>query len=421
MRDLILFASPRPPLPLDSGGIIRIQRLAEGLSKAFDVVFVTFERGPGSGWPPVSEADIRGVLPDAEVVLVPGLGSPRVGDWPRRRTQARSLLGPSSWTWAPYRRPAFADALRALTRSRRPALVHFDDPILGFAAPIAGPVNVLATQNVEHRIIRSQSAGASVRRRAVNAVEWRKVRREERAAWRSVDLCVAVSDLDAAAMLAGGARRATVCPGGTDPVDSLPLPARDPSEPLRILFVGTGVYPPNARGVAWFVREVLPRIRERTDAVLDVVGRPPEHPVQAPGVTYAGSVPSLQPYYERCHLTVAPIFEGSGTRMKIIEAMAYGRPVVSTELGAEGLPVRPGEHYVQADEPADFARAVLEVSDAYAAPAERLTGMVDAARAAVSFAFWPNVVGGLAETYREEIERARGGVAPRSEATSLPS
>ena len=115
----------------------------------------------------------------------------------------------------------------------------------------------------------------------------------------------------------------------------------------RIVLVG-GILVTLARGV-----------QARVPAEFDVVKYPPERPVTADGVRYIGPVASVEEWYERAHVAVVPVFEGSGTRLKIVEAMAKGRPVVSTRLGAEGLPIQAPKHYHQADDSEGFAAAIL--------------------------------------------------------------
>jgi polysaccharide biosynthesis protein PslH len=414
MRDTIIFAAPRAPHPLDTGAAIRVHRLATGLSGAFDVTFLTYRHHPDSPLHRTRE-ELREVLGEMKVVMVPEV--PLLpSEAARRWGELRSLFSPHSWTWRHYHLSRFRETAGSLARERAAALIHFDDPTVALPGKVPELINVLAAHNVEYRVIKGESAGASLRRKVVNAVEWRKLRREERSVWRSMDLCLAVSEVDAGAMRAGGARRVGICPVGTDPVERAPLPRRAPGEPLEILFVGVGEYPPNARGIAWFVSNVMPLIGAETPASFKVVGRPPPKRVEGPGVTYVGSVPELRPWYERAHVVVVPIFEGSGQRQKIVEAMAYGRPVVSTPLGAEGLPVVAGEHYVEAAEPTAFAQAVVQLGRGCEAPEGELASMLEAARGAIEYAFWPNVVGDLIERYRGEIARARGEAAEKSAA-----
>ena len=260
-----------------------------------------------------------------------------------------------------------------------------------------------APHNVESTIARQEAASQRGYGRIWHEAEWRKLRALERRALRRSQLCLAVSDADARALARAGARHVAVCPNGTDPVQRLAPPTRDDADPLRIVFVGAGIYPPNERGIAWFVRDVLPLVQARVHATLDVVGNPPQQPVQAPGVTYVGRVAEVRGWYERAHVAIVPVFEGSGTRLKIIEAMALGRPLVSTRLGAEGLPISSPKHYLQADDSAAFAAALLEVARWCSVGDERLASMLTSARTAAEPLFWPRIVERLCELYRGAI------------------
>ena len=131
----------------------------------------------------------------------------------------------------------------------------------------------------------------------------------------------------------------------------------------NILFVGALYYAPNADGICYFVEQVLPIVQEMTNGsvTLRVVGADPPRRVtqlaQNPSVTIHPNVPAVAPFYEKANLCIVPLRVGSGTRIKILEAFSYRRPVVSTHLGAEGLAVKDGEQLLLADEPEAMARA----------------------------------------------------------------
>jgi len=133
----------------------------------------------------------------------------------------------------------------------------------------------------------------------------------------------------------------------------------------RLLFVGALYYSPNADGICWFSERVLPILREMAGAPvsLQVVGADPLRSVtrlaRDPAVTIHANVPSVAPFYHGSDLCIVPLRAGSGTRIKILEAFSFRRPVVSTPLGAEGLAVTDGEHLLLADEPEAMARACL--------------------------------------------------------------
>jgi glycosyltransferase involved in cell wall biosynthesis len=147
-----------------------------------------------------------------------------------------------------------------------------------------------------------------------------------------------------------------------------PGPSWNPALPPgpHVLFVGRLDYRPNREAVEWFVVEVLPIIRRsRPDVRVRVVGPGAVHldPAVAECVDAVGAVGELAEHYAWSRICVAPLFTGSGTRVKILEAMSFGRPVVATTLGAEGIDVRPGVDLLVADDPHTFAEACVSVLD----------------------------------------------------------
>lgn len=135
----------------------------------------------------------------------------------------------------------------------------------------------------------------------------------------------------------------------------------------KVVFVGAMGYPPNVDGAIFFCTEILPRLRTRADKPVDVtiVGFNPAPEVtvlgEIEGVTVTGGVPEVGPYYGDADLSVVPIRFGGGTRIKILEALMLGRPVVSTTIGAEGLDFRDGKEIMIADEALAFAEACAKL------------------------------------------------------------
>lgn len=157
--------------------------------------------------------------------------------------------------------------------------------------------------------------------------------------------------------------RIEVVPNGVDTESLKPLPA---SEAKELLFVGSLSYLPNVEGIVFFTREVLPELKIRFPELRClIVGRTPAPVLKSldgiNGVELVGEVPDLEPYYRRAAVCVVPIRAGSGTRLKILEAMAYGRPVVSTCLGCEGLDVENRKHVLIADRPREMTDAIIEL------------------------------------------------------------
>lgn len=395
-RPAVIFVTHRPPLPLDTGARIRAHRLATGLARRCDVTLVTYADGPTFDETTTTREELAQAMPGVQLHLVPYAGHPPAG-------LRRNLLGRDSASYGHHARSGLADALAELT-ARGPAVLHLDDPGAGIAGEhVRATVKAFAPHNVEHRIIKEIAEDRPALQRLPLIAEWRRIRREERRLYRACDLCVAVSEIDAAEMGAHGARRVEVVPNGADAAEASPWRPPAEHEPVRLLFVGTGSYWPYALGLSWFVREVMPRLRAAGPVHFDVVGAPPERPVTAPDVTYHGRVPEVQSFYDRAHALVIPVFQGSGTRLKVVEAGVLGRPVISTALGAEGLPVAPGRHYLRAEDPAGFADRVL----ALRRDADVVRGMIAEAQRALEPFLWPRIADGLAAVYEAALQSTR--------------
>jgi glycosyltransferase involved in cell wall biosynthesis len=188
------------------------------------------------------------------------------------------------------------------------------------------------------------------------------------------------------------------------------------SDPHGIVFTGSMDWLPNEDAIRYFTARILPQIRERIpDATLTVVGRNPypglvELSQKDPGITVTGRVDDVRPYMERAAVYVVPLRIGGGTRLKIYEAMAMEKPMVSTTVGAEGLPLEHGVELLIADTPDLFADSVIKLlTDGVAARemAERAARMVRE-----KFG-WKEVAQRFAEICEETVRRHR-------EKTSLP-
>lgn len=202
---------------------------------------------------------------------------------------------------------------------------------------------------------------------AYSLIQWRKLVGYERRVCREADRVAAVSEADAAALrrLLPGLDVAVV-PNGVDltflrpdVVPPLPGMAR-----AALVFTGKMDYRPNVDAVLWFADAVLPLILQQApDAHFYVVGQQPHARLARlaahPAVTLTGRVPDVRPYIAGAGVYVVPLRIGGGTRLKVLEAMAMGRPIVSTRLGCDGFAFTDGQEVAFADEPATFAAAVL--------------------------------------------------------------
>jgi glycosyltransferase involved in cell wall biosynthesis len=382
----VIFATHRPPWPLDNGARIRTARLAQGLSRSLELTLVTFDSGPAWDEATAGRAELEALVPRAQIELVRFVRAP-----------AATFGTTASAAWGTYDTPELRAALARLVAERPGAVLHLDSPGAGLAGlGLAPGRTVYSAHNIEHQVWRDVARRRPAAQRGYVEVEWRKIELEERRCWQGADLCLAVSDVDAATMRAGGGRRVEVCPNGADPCDPLPPAGLGHADPVRLVFVGFAGYWPYEHGLAWLAQEVIPLARARAPMTLDVVGEAPANPVQAPGLTYHGRVDDVTPFYAMAHALVIPMFEGSGTRLKAVEAAFLGRPVVSTALGVEGLPLRPDEHYLRAETAQEWAAAIERLRTDGA----EVAAMAERARDAVADLEWPRISERLAATYR---------------------
>ena len=245
---------------------------------------------------------------------------------------------------------------------------------------------------------------------AYSAIQMLKLGRYERRILVAADGVAAVSEADAGALRrqAPGAIPEVVTNGVDlaiyDPAATYPDPfpnAGPHSAGLHLVFTGKMDFRPNIDGVQWFVDRVLPRLRvAHPDLGFWIVGRNPHPRLGAmagrPGVTITGAVPDVRPYLAHAQLYVVPLLAGGGTRLKILEALAMARPVVSTRLGAEGFPVVDGQHLALADTSEEFAGLCLDLLD----KPEKAAAMGLAGRAFVETSYsWERVVPRLEHLY----------------------
>jgi glycosyltransferase involved in cell wall biosynthesis len=269
---------------------------------------------------------------------------------------------------------------------------------------------VLFTHNVEATIWKRHYEVA--RNPLWKAMCWREYRATARAERRYLNLAdhilaVSNTDRDMFARLIKPTK-ITVIPTGVD-VDFF-RPAVEAEKSNTMVFTGSMDYLPNEDGIAYFVREIFPQIRNRIpDATLVVVGRRPSPRLLAlakttEGVQVTGTVEDIRPYVGRGSIYIVPLRVGSGTRLKIFEAMAMGKAVVSTSIGAEGLPVQPGRDIVIADRPDEFASAVVEL---LRDPVRR-TELGRAAHDLVTKQYSWDSVGQYFESVLESLSKTRG-------------
>ena len=349
----ILVLSPYVPYPPSFGGSVRIYHLIRQLSRRHAVHLLTYREEAGGG-------DLQGLAPYCKTITV----VPRVvAD--KRRQQWLSLLSPRSFQWRFHTSRAMQAAIDRVTREQRIdwILVEFSQ-MAGFRFPQGVPV-VLDEHNVEFDALdRMAGREGGAFRKGFNRIEAAKFRREELAAARAAALTLVTSgrDGDLLRQHAPGLRTAVIT-NGVD-CDYFARPA-GPRQPDSAVFVGATHYFPNEDGVLFFARELHARICAARPGFrfTAVGGRPPPSLTALRSETFAvtGFVDDVRPHMWESSVFVVPLRMGGGTRFKVVEAMAAGVPVVSTRLGAEGIPAVDGRDLLLADTPEDFSAAVVRV------------------------------------------------------------
>lgn len=358
----VLFVAKRFPYPADTGGKIRTARLLEQLSKRLDITLISnVEPGKDDRY----LTDVHKLCARFEPVpwRETRKGTPRFYAQVLRRLSSRYPVSVAGDYF-----PPLAKRIRAcLARDRYDLLVcDFVQPSVNLDREIDCPV-LLFQHNVESMIFERHARTApNPWLRSFWRSQWRKMERFEREACGRFAGVVSVSEADRTLFAERfGARRAFAIPTAVDAEYFQPGTA--PAVDGHLVFTGSMDWLPNEDAVLFFADEILPRVSARAPGTtFTIVGRSPSARLRRRlagrrEVTITGRVDDVRPYLDSAAVFVIPLRIGGGTRIKAYEAMAMAKPVVSTPIGTEGLPVRDGEHVILAEGAEAFASAVVEL------------------------------------------------------------
>ncbi|HSN13097.1 MAG TPA: glycosyltransferase [Anaeromyxobacteraceae bacterium] len=363
----LLFVTLFPPSPPTFGAQRRIDGLMRGLARENRVSCVSLINDDYD--PRAAEEALRGYCD--QVILVPSAPD-RGGPWKRGR-QLLSLASAHSFERSVFTSAALQRALDSILARTAFDVVtvealHLWNHFVRQAPPGAPPPRVVLDEhNIEHDLGRqSMEASTGVRRR-YQSVNWPKIRREEVSAWRGADGVTFTSHDDLArARSIFPAVRAAVIPNAVD-LDHFGPGVSGADDGRTLLFFGAMDYFPNQDGMRWFMAEVWPRLlRRRPDARLKVLGRHPSaelRALQGPSIEVVGLVDDIRPHLASSAAVIVPLRVGGGTRLKVLEAMAMGKTLVSTTVGAEGIVTRPERELLIGDGPEAFAAACARLLD----------------------------------------------------------
>jgi sugar transferase (PEP-CTERM/EpsH1 system associated) len=394
-------------LPLDKGGKLRTWHIMRHLAARHDITYLSFEDATQT------EADRLGMREVcARLETVPRTDAAK-GSWRFYAGAAGYVVDPAPYAVAKYRSAAYRAKLTdLLARERFDAIVcDFLPPVVNLPAQLPCP-SIVFTHNVEAEIWRRHAEQATnPLSRQLLTQQWRRMLRFEAAALARFDLVLAVSEADGRTFerLYPGNLAAPVHVVQTGVDTEYFVPAAAPPSPTHMVFTGSMDWLPNEDGMTYFCREILPRIRQaEPDATLSIIGRAPTPAVrklaEISGVEVTGRVDDVRPHIARGAVYVVPLRIGGGTRLKIFEAMSMAKAVVSTAVGAEGLPVTSGRDIEIADEPARFAHAVVRLMR----DTEARRAIESAARALVVERYdWSTVANDFEDALRSTRESIR--------------
>jgi sugar transferase (PEP-CTERM/EpsH1 system associated) len=388
--------------PVDKGGKIRTYHLLKQLKTDHHITYLTLDDGAA---PPDAAASAKEYC--HELIRVPHLTRAKfsAGFYAELALNLASSL---PYAIRKYKSETMTRAITEVTSKDR-----FDVVICDFLAPAVNlprhrqtPV-VLFQHNVEAEIWRRHyEVQQNLAKRFYLYRQWRKMQRFERNTCRAVDLVIAVSELDSNMMERDyGVGRVYDIPTGVD-LDFFKPSNGAIARPNSLVFTGSMDWLPNEDAMRYFIEDILPIVKQRIpDVHLTIVGRNPypsllELAQRDAALTVTGRVDDVRRYIEGAVAFIVPIRIGGGTRLKIYEAMAMEKAVISTTIGAEGLPVHDGAQLLIVDDPKPFAEAVMKVlSDS-----EFATRLGTSAAQLVRQNFgWPGVAATFADLCRAAI------------------
>jgi glycosyltransferase involved in cell wall biosynthesis len=380
----ILWVKAGKLLPVDTGGKIRSYNLLRQLDKERDLTFLSYYGGP-------RDRDYERALADEFARAIPFSTSLPSSPIAEAFDYGLNLLSPSPYAVSKFSNRSVRGQIASLLAEDRfdVAICDFLAASLNFPRQLKVPT-VLFQHNVETSLWRRQAEyEANPLKRAAFFLEAAKMSRYERQAVNRFHHVIAVSDADRRLMCRmTESSRISVVPTGVD-LDQYQCAGDTHAEPNLVVFTGSMDWEANVDGVEYFCHEVWPLVLSKVpEARFRIVGRNPHKRVTAltsESIEVTGSVPAVVEHLSAASVVVVPLRIGGGTRLKIFEAMAMGKAVISSSVGAEGLDINPGVDILLEDEPGGFAESLTRL---LLNRTERRSLGEEAARQASQFS-WP--------------------------------
>ncbi len=398
----VLFLAPRFPWPLDTGGKIRTFNLLKQLAKESEVHLVCFSM-EATDQAQRSQVEDLGI----KVTLLPMVA-------PKTLAKAYTVLFQQlPYSILKYDHLDMHQAILDVMQEHQFDVMHIDHVHMAHYKYCAGNVRcVLDEHNVEYRILdRCATVEPFWLKKMLYRQQAIKMRSFEAYVAKQFHRIFACSAQDRILLskLTSGLVPVDVVPNGVDTRYFDPPSKPDPLEDA-LVFTGSMDWLPNEDAINYFCRDILPLIWEKKpDLKLYVVGKDPSLQVQSlaeqnPRVLVTGRIDDVRPYLTRSKIFIVPLRIGGGTRLKILEAMAMRKAIVSTTIGAEGIGYTDGKNIRLADTPQDFANAVIKLLG----DPDLALSMGSAGRSLVDQEYeWDKVGAGLNNIYREMLHEAK--------------
>jgi glycosyltransferase involved in cell wall biosynthesis len=347
--------------PVDKGGRIRTYQMLKAINAQHDVSYLWLDDGTAT--PEHRELAREYSARDVPVPFSP----PAKGSARFYVDVSASLASRLPYAISRYRSAALRRAITVEGPQHELVVCDFLAPSVNFPDHLAAR-SVLFQHNVEAQIWARHAENArNAAARAFMALQARRMHAFESAECQRFGRVVAVSEADRDMMQARYAPSQVSAVGTGVDIEYFEPCLATPRVPKDVIFVGSMDWMPNDDGMRWFLDEVYGLLRSKEPAVqVWIVGRNPSSQLRAraaelEGVHVTGTVADIRPFLGAAAVSIVPLRIGGGTRLKIFESMAAGTPVVSTEIGAEGLEIESGRHFLRADAPEEFASAVARM------------------------------------------------------------
>jgi glycosyltransferase involved in cell wall biosynthesis len=352
----VLYLSDWFPFPADNGIKARTLNLIKSLSRRHVVDLVSFTPGGPS------DEQLKALQPYCRTVLVE-VARPYDPRSPKAllgffSSQPRSVVDSYS--------PAMMAAVRrAATEFAPEVVIAAEISMAPYALAVPGLPRIL--EGVElSTLYESNRRAPNLFKRLRSRLTWWKHARYVGRSLRAFDACTVASELEQKRVrrVAPHLARIAIVPNGADLEHN--RFGCDQAEPDSLIYSGALTYQANFEAVDYFLRDIFPLVQARRPGARlcitgELSGVPTERLSQYPGITFTGYLEDIRPSITRSMVSVVPLRSGGGTRLKILESLALGTPVVATPKGAEGLELTPGRDLLIAEQPADFAEAVLSL------------------------------------------------------------